>query len=250
MLFELPRPVIFAHRGASAHSPENTMAAFSLAQAQGTDAIELDAKLTADGHVVVCHDPTLDRTTNGLGRLATRSLAELRTLDAGSSFSAAFRGEKIPLLGEILEAFGRKLLIAVDLTNYTTPHDGLVRKVCQLFEKHALQSYVVLSSFLAANLKEAAQRLPDAPRALLARRGWRGIWSRSFGFSFGDYSALHPHLTDVSLRQVKRVHRLRRRIHVWTVNGAGDLQRLAAWGVDGLFTDDPRLALRAVGRSL
>ncbi len=250
MLLELQRPVIFAHRGASAHSPENTMAAFSLAQAQGADAIELDVKLSADGHVVVFHDPTLDRTTNGSGRLAERPLEELRALDAGRSFSEAFRGEKIPLLDDILEAFGRKLLIAVDLTNYTTPRDELVRKVCELIQKHALQNYVIFSSFLVANLMEAAQRLPDVPRGLLARKGWRGMWTRSFEFSFGEYAALHPYWTDVSLQQVRRVHRLRRRIHVWTVNALGDLQRLAEWGVDGIFTDDPKLALQAVGRRL
>ncbi len=224
------------------------MASFSMAQSEGVEAIELDAKLSADGEVIVFHDPTLERTTNGAGRLAERSLAELRALDAGSSFSEAFRGEKIPLLDEVLEAFGKRLLIDIDLTNYTTPFDGLAGKVCELVRKHSLQEYVIFSSFLMRNLNQAARRLPEAPRGLLARRGWKGIWARSFGFSFGDYAALHPNISDVSVQQVKRVHRLKRRIHVWTVDIAEDLRRLADWGVDGIFTNDPRLALQAVGR--
>jgi glycerophosphoryl diester phosphodiesterase len=91
MLTELPRPTIFAHRGASAYAPENTLAAFELALRQGADAIELDAKLTRDGHIVVIHDQTVDRTTEGRGRVKDMTLAELRKLDAGSHFDVAFQ---------------------------------------------------------------------------------------------------------------------------------------------------------------
>ncbi len=224
------------------------MQSFALAQAEGADAIELDTKLTADGAVVVFHDPSLQRTTNGQGNLAARTLAELRELDAGSSFAAAFRGEKIPLLEEVLEVFGHKLLINVELANYASPFDGLVAKVCDLVVKHSLQDGVLFSSFLAGNLRQAARRLPEVPRGLLARRGWKGRWARSFGFMFGDYAALHPFLVDASIQQVRRVHRLKRRIHIQTVNALEDLKRLASWGVDGIFTDDPKLAVQAVGR--
>lgn len=248
MLFDLPRPVIFAHRGASAHAPENTLASFQLALAQGADAIELDAKLSADGQVVVFHDPTVDRTTDGTGRLSQKTLAELRSLDAGSFFSDKFRGEKIPLLEEVFEAVGKKMFINVELTNYATPRDQLVERVCELVAKHALEKSVLFSSFLASNLKKAARLLPDIPRGLLALGGWMGAWARSFGFDFGDYLALHPFLSDVNLRQVQRVHRLKRRIHVWTVNRVEDMLRLKDWGVDGIFTDDPQLALKTTGR--
>jgi len=87
MLETLPRPTIFAHRGASAHAPENTLAAFELALAQGAEGIELDAKLSADGHVVVIHDATVDRTTDGHGRVKDMSLADLRSLGAGLFFA-------------------------------------------------------------------------------------------------------------------------------------------------------------------
>ena len=92
MFAHLPQTAIFAHRGASAHAPENTLASFELAIRQGADAIELDAKLTADGQVVVLHDRTVDRTTNGSGEVNHLNLAQLRMLDAGSHFDIAYKG--------------------------------------------------------------------------------------------------------------------------------------------------------------
>ena len=242
MLTSLPQPVIFAHRGASAHAPENTLAAFELALAQNADAIELDVKLSADGKAVVIHDATVDRTTGSRGRVRDLSFQELRSLDAGVFFAERYRGEKIPSLEEVFEAVGKRTFINVELTNYTTPRDALVETVCMLVKKFGLQNRVLFSSFFASNLSKARAYLPEVPRGLLAYHGLLGAWARSFGFNFGRYQALHPYLKDVSSQQVQRVHRLNRRIHVWTVNAAEDMRRLLHWGVDGIFTDDPGLA--------
>jgi len=246
---DLSYPIIFAHRGASAHAPENTLAAFELALSQGADAIELDANLSADDEVVVIHDSTVDRTTNGHGRVAQLPLTELRSLDAGSFFSEKYCGEKIPLLEEVFEAIGKKIFINVELKTYTAPHDCLVEKVCALVKKYNMEKRILFSSFVAFNLKKAKSLLPEVPGGLLAPRGWKGAWARSFGFNFGDYAALHPYLTDVTKQQIVRVHRLKRRVHVGTVNKAEDMVRLINWGVDGIYTDDPQLALRVLGRS-
>src|SRR6478672_6885695 len=226
MLESLPRPVIFAHRGASAYAPENTIASFELAVAQRADAIELDVKLSADGHVIVHHDPTVDRTTNGKGKVKDLTLAELKKLDAGGFVSENFHGEKIPTLEEVFDAVGKRTFINVEMTNYTTPRDQLVETVCTLVKKCGLQNHVMFSSFFASNLSKARAYLPEVPRGLLAFSDLLGAWARSFGFDFGKYQALHPYLTDVSPQQVQRVHRLNRRIHVWTVNAAEDMRRL------------------------
>jgi glycerophosphoryl diester phosphodiesterase len=249
MLTSLPQPILFAHRGASAYAPENTLAAFELALAQNADAIELDVKLSADGHVIVIHDPTVDRTTGGHHRVKDLPLRDLRALDAGSFFSEKFHGEKIPTLEEVFEAVGKRTFINVELTNYNTPRDRLVETVCMLVKKCGLQEHVMFSSFFASNLSKAQAYLPEVPRGLLALDGWLGAWARSFGFAFGKYQALHPHLTDVTSQQVQRVHRLNRRIHVWTVNAAEDMRRLFHWGVDAIFTDDPQLAVQVRGES-
>jgi glycerophosphoryl diester phosphodiesterase len=84
--------------------------------------------------------------------------------------------------------------------------------------------------------------LPEVPRALLAMRGWRGAWARSFGFAFGDYMALHPHVTDATAQQVQRAHKLGRRLHAWAVNDPADYLQLRDCGADGIITDDPRAA--------
>ena len=250
MFEDLSYPIIFAHRGASAHAPENTLASFKLALSQGADAIELDASLSADGEVVVIHDSTVDRTTDGHGRVAQLSLTELLSLDAGSFFSEKYCGEKIPRLEEVFEAVGQKMLINVELKNAASPRDPLIEKVCALVKKHSMEKKIILSSFLTSDLKRAKRLLPEVPCGLLALDGWMGAWARSFEFSFGDYAALHPYLTDVTKQQIVRVHRLKRRVHVWTVNKAEDMVRLMTWGVDGIYTDDPQLAVRAMGRSL
>lgn len=249
MLASLPQPVIFAHRGASAHAPENTLAAFELSLTHNADAIELDVKLSADGHVVVIHDPTVDRTTGSQGRVKDLSLAELRSLDAGSFFSEKYSRERIPTLEEVFETVGKRTFINVELTNYTTPRDELVETVCMLVKKFELQKQVMFSSFLASNLSKARAYLPGVPRGLLALNGLLGAWARSFGFAFGRYQALHPYLKDVTPEQVQRVHRLQKRVHVWTVNAVEDMRRLFHWGVDAIFTDDPQLAVQVRGES-
>jgi len=247
MLNTFSHSIIFAHRGASAHAPENTLAAFELAIEQGADGIELDVKLSADGQVVVIHDPTVDRTTGAHGRVKDMTLDQLRALDAGSSFAEAFKGEKIPTLEEVFESVGKKTHINVELTNYTTSRDHLVESVCMLVKRFNLQKRVLFSSFIASNLSKSRSYLPGVPTGLLALGGILGAWHRSFVFAFSRNDALHPNLKDATQQQIYFVHRLKRRVHVWTVNEEQDMRRLFKWGVDAIFTDDPQLAVKTRG---
>lgn len=249
MLEQFPRPILLAHRGDKANAPENTLPSFQQAIQKGADGVELDAKITADGHVIVIHDSTVDRTSNGKGKVASFTLNEIRKFDAGAWFNETFKDTRIPLLEEVFETVGKDKLINIELTNYSTPRDGLVDKVCELIKRHGNQRQVIFSSFFTSNLKRGEHLLPEVPRGLLAMPGIAGIWARSFGFMFGEYQALHPHLSDVRREQVQRVHRLKRRMHVWTANRPEDVARLKDWGVDGIFTDDPAIALKALGRS-
>jgi glycerophosphoryl diester phosphodiesterase len=249
MLLDMRRPAVIAHRGASADAPENTMAAFALAVKAGADAIELDAQLTADDELVVFHDATLSRTTDGRGRIADKTLAELADLDAGGYFGASYRGERIPHLVDVLDTFGAERPFNIHVKSYPGSRPGLVASICELIRHLGAQRRVFLSSFSPTDLSQAAKMIPEVPRWLLAPRGWLGAWARSFGFSFGDYAALNPHYSDVSPQQVLRVHRLSRRLNAWTVNTPSEIVRLAAWGVDGILTDDLRPALRALERA-
>jgi glycerophosphoryl diester phosphodiesterase len=250
MIENFPRPIIFAHRGDSAHAPENTLPSFQLACQKGADGVELDVKLTADGHVIVIHDSTVDRTTDGKGRVESLTLEAIRKLDAGKWFNEKFTGTKVPLLEEVFETVGRDKMINIELklTSYSTSPNSLVVKVCELIKRHNNHSQILFSSFFPSSLKVAAQTLPEVPRGLLAMSGLLGSWARSFGFMFGDYQALHPHISSTSREQMQRAHRLKRRVHVWTVNKAEEIKLLKEWGVDGIITDDPQTAASVLGR--
>ena len=247
MIEHFPRPIIFAHRGDLAHAPENTLPAFLQALQKGADGVELDVKLTADGHVIVIHDSTLDSTTDGKGRVASSTLEAIRKLDAGKWFNEKFAGTKVPLLEEVFEVVGKDKMINIEL-KLTNSREGLVVKVCELIKRHNNHSQILFSSFFPSSLKIAAQTLPEIPRGLLAMPGFLGLWARSFGFMFGDYQALHPHILSTSRVQILRAHRLKRRVHVWTVNVPSEITKLKEWDVDGIITDDQQTAVRALGR--
>ena len=249
MLELFQRPILLAHRGDLANAPENTLPSFSQAIQKGADGVELDAKLTVDGHVIVIHDPTVERTTDGEGKVASFTLESIRKLDAGTWFDPKFAGTQVPLLEEVFETVGKDRLINIELTNYSTPKDGLTQKVCELIQRHNNAKQIIFSSFFPSNLKIASQILPAVPRGLLAMPGLIGLWARSFGFMFGDYQALHPHISSVTREQISRAHRVNRRVHVWTANTPEEVNRLKEWGVDGIFTDDPAVAVQALGRS-
>ena len=244
MLKQLPKPIIFAHRGASAYAPENTLSAFVLAVQQKTDAIELDAKLTIDGHVVVFHDQTLDRTTGTPGRVIDSKLADLKKLDAGSHFDIAFRGEPIPTLDEVFDAVGKETYVNVELTNYASLTDRLPECVAEIVKKHNLVDRVLFSSFNPLALIRARRALPQVPVGLLADEGKNGWWARSWFGTLLRYQTLHPAYLDVTDALVRRTHRHGCGLITYTVNAPEDMRRLFQIGVDGIFTDDPLAAIQ------
>lgn len=245
-LNDLPKPAIFAHRGASCYAPENTLAAFKLALQQGADGIELDAKLTSDGQVVVIHDQTVDRTTPHHGRVRDYRLNDLRKMDAGSHFDIAFKGEPIPSLDEVFRAVGQLTFINVELTNYASPLDDLPQKVAELVRQYRLSQRVLFSSFNPIALIRIRRLIPEAPIGLLAFPGRRGALARSRLGKLLAYQSLHPEAGDVSPALVNRVHRGGGKVFAYTVNREEDMLRLFAMGIDGIFTDDPLLGQKAV----
>lgn len=239
MFEQFSNPMIFAHRGSCALAPENTLPSFELAFAHQADAIELDAKLSRDGIVMVIHDQTVDRTTDGTGKVNQLSLSELKRLDAGAFFGKEFTGVRIPTLDEVFECVGLKLFVNVELTNYKSSDDTLVEKVVEVVKRHNMQDRVLFSSFLPKNLVKSQAMLPQTPVALLCLPGVMGVISRSVFSRHYSPHIIHPFLSDVSTRYVELEHKAGRRVHVWTVNAEKDIQRLKNDGVDGLFTDNP-----------
>jgi glycerophosphoryl diester phosphodiesterase len=213
------------------------------------DAIELDVKLTADEIPVVIHDPTVDRTTDGSGKVRQLTLKQIKQLDAGKHFDEKFKGEPIPTLDEVLGAFGKKILINIELTNYSTPGDNLVPLVVKIIKAHGVEENILFSSFLPRNLRAAQDILPQVPVAILCLPGLPGLINRSRFMLKTSPAIIHPYLRDVTPELITREHQRGRWVHTWTVNEAKDIQQMLNWQVDGLFTDDPLQALAMMGRN-
>lgn len=245
-LDQLPHPIIFAHRGASAYAPENTLAAFELAIRQGAVACELDVKLSADKQVVVIHDQTVDRTTSHHGRVDQMTLAELRELDAGSHFDLAFKGEKIPTLDAVFELARQRIFINVEITNYAHPLDALPEKIAACVQRHRLEEGVMFSSFNWVSLVRIHRLVPQAPIGLLALPGKLGAAARGRPGQWVRYQSLHPEHQDVTAELVARTHQADCKLYTYTVNREEDMRRLLTLGVDGIFTDDLVLAHQVV----
>lgn len=232
-------PLIIAHRGASALAHENTMAAFRLAKQLGADGIELDVMLSADQKLVVHHDNSVNRTTEGKGKVAEMTWDELKDLDAGSKFGEAFLNEPLPLLEQVFEELGGKFLINVELKNYATPKDQLTEIVIDLIKKMGLEESVILSSFNAKNLLKAYQAAPEIRRGLLTLPGLAGSLYRGWYGRRYQYDALHPYFQDAKPKLIENLHKRGKQINVWTVDKAEDLRRMKAYQVDMVICNDP-----------
>jgi glycerophosphoryl diester phosphodiesterase len=235
-------PLVIGHRGASAHAPENTMRAFQVAMAQRADGIELDVKKCASGEVVVMHDETVDRTTNGTGRTHALTLAQLRALDAGD-------GERVPTLEEVFELITSHptFLINIEVTNYPTPRDGLERDVVEIVKRHGLAERVLFSSFNHLLVRRLAALLPDVPRGLLYARDMplplRNVWLSPFI----KHEFRHPQHAMVTRDFVDMMRARGRAVNAWTVNDDADVRRMIAAGVSGIIGDSPESIRRVMG---
>lgn len=227
---------IWAHRGASAAAPENTLAAFELAARQGAQGVELDVQRSADGTVVVIHDETVDRTTQGSGRV----------VDLPGS---ALQAWGVPTLAEVLDLLAPTgLRVNVELKNGIEPYPGLEEDVEAVVSSSRLADEagerVVYSSFnhrSLARLDRLGTRVPLGVLHVEAMvRPW--VYAASFGAR-----ALHPMALTVLPEEVAQAHEAGMAVHVWTVDDPDAVRTLAAAGVDAIITNVPDVALAALG---
>lgn len=221
---------VIAHRGFSSQFPENTLLAFREAERIGADMVECDVHLTQDGELVVIHDPTLDRTTDGKGPVSARSMAELRALDAG-------RGERLPTLLELLRAVRVPVVVEVKtaevvpalITLYATD-TGLRDRLFPIsFGHQAIRAITQAVPGLFAGVLYAGS--PVEPARLAEAAG---------------AALLSPFIETLTLNEVEEAHRHGLRISPWTVDTDEDMEKCRAMGVDGFATNRPDVALRRV----
>jgi glycerophosphoryl diester phosphodiesterase len=242
------RPLNIAHRGASQVAPENTLAALRAAREMGADGVELDVSLSADGEVVVIHDDTVDRTTDGQGLVRHLWLDSLKSLDAGSWFGPRFAGERIPTLREVLEWAQDGTLLNIELKGISPRPDGLEHKVIRLAREHRLQGRVMLSSFNPFALRRAKTFDPDIETGLLYSPDLPLFLRRAWLRPFCRPDALHAHHTLVSEAYMGWARERGYRVNVWTVDDAQDMAGLVSQGVDMIITNRPDVLASVVER--
>ena len=232
-------PRVIGHRGAAASAPENTLAGFAHAAALGVRWVELDVQLSADGFPVVFHDATLERTSNGRGRLVETSLAVLRRLDAGAWFAPEFAGQSIPTLAEALTAIsGAGLGLCLEIK--ADDSRGARTAEVALAEARRIWPLTVpspmVSSFARTALAVAVDAAPDWPRGFLTDvlpEDWVAQ-ARDLGCS-----CVHTRATGLDPQRVAEIKAAGFGLLAYTVNDAADAVRLWNWGVDGVFSDCP-----------
>ena len=239
-------PLILGHRGASAYAPENTLAAFRQALARGADGFELDVTLSADEVPVVIHDDTVDRTTDGSGEVARRTLAQLQQLNAGypRRFGAKFAGEQIPTLAEVFTALGQQAIINVELKQDPSPGRQMAEKVVALIHAHGMERRILLSSFYYDNLQRVRALAPSLPLGVLYAPNEPLRILRAWLKPNVRPEAHHPYHRMINTLTLPWYRWRGYRVNVWTVNKEADLRRMMRAGVDGIITDRPDVAVR------
>lgn len=247
------RPLILAHRGGRALGPENTIPAFDLGLAAGADGLELDVHVSADDVAVVCHDATLDRTTDATGPIAARTAAELAALDAtrryGVDLEHVWTGPRagIPTLEEVLRRYPDVPVViemkaasrrAAEAVVRAVRATGAVGRVCVgSFSRDALRAVRGIAPEIATSASQ-----PETRWALY--RSWIGLAPRRPPYQAFQVPERAGGHTVVSPRFLRAVHRANLALQVWTVNDPADMRRLLDWGVDGLITDCPDVGVR------
>lgn len=233
-------PAVIAHRGASAHAPENTAAAFRLAARIGASFVETDLRCTRDGRFVLLHDMRVNRTTDGRGHVAQIEFDTLRRLDAGSWFGQEFTGERILTLEEGL-ALAENLALGVYL-EIKIPLDAPLQEALARQLRRFPLDRLVLLSFHPETLRAIQAAEPRLKTALLVRRARPAIEAASQAKA----SLLAPHRRQISARLVARAHQSGFDVVTWTVNSEREMHKMIAMGVDGIMTNWPERLIEAL----
>lgn len=238
------RPLVIAHRGASADAPENTIAAFELALEQGADGIELDVHLSADGHPVVIHDFSLERTTNGSGPVNSQRVRDLKRLDAGGWRERRFVGQRIQTLQEVLERFRDRARFWVELKAGSRIYPGIEERVVSTLEIYDVVGRALIQSFDQDAVALTRALNPEVRVGVLVEEGP----VQQALLTSGIANAICPGEDLVNESLLTRIREAGLECYVWTVNQPALMDQLVSWHVSGIITDRPGVLSARLGR--
>ncbi|WP_082780295.1 glycerophosphodiester phosphodiesterase family protein [Rufibacter sp. DG15C] len=243
---------VIAHRGASHQAPENTLAAIKKAIETEADFIEIDVHLSKDGEVVVIHDATVDRTTNGTGQIANLTLEELKKLDAGRKLDSAFAGERIPTLAQVLKVVRGKKKLLIELKKGEKDYyEGLEQKTLDLLREHKATDWCVLQSFYDPILERIWQSdfMIPTHKLMMGKVPFLPIFF-DHEFKFGSLDRYHKaaainiHRHFASKSFISSLHNQGFKTFVWTEDDPENIKQLFKNGADGVITNRPELIER------
>ena len=232
----------FGHRGYSGKYPENTLLAFEKAIEAGVDGIEFDVQFSKDGHLVIIHDETLDRTTNGKGRVKDLSLDELKALDASASFTGKYGIVNIPTLDEVLALVkDYDIITNIELKTGVFEYEGIEESVAECVRKYNLSDKVIISSFNHFSIMRMRKAAPEMKCGFLFE-SWiidAGRYCHSHGIP-----CYHPNFRNLIPSVVAEAKQYGLEINTYTVNTLEDFNRLAELGVDTAIGNFPELIIK------
>lgn len=254
------RPLVMAHRGGAGLWPENTMHAFERALAMKVDVLETDLRATSDNHLVLIHDSTVDRTTDGRGAVSSFTLEELKRLDAGYTWTAdgrsfPFRGRglTVPTLEEILTTFPHARL-NVDIKQ---ERPSIVKPFCRMIREYAVERNVMVASFNQAVLDEFRRECAGVPtsgsvadiRSFLALKSYQGVAEPDRNLKALQVPEYAGGLQVLNAPFIAEAHRRGLEVHAWTINDEAGMRRLIELQVDGIITDYPDRLMKLIGHA-
>jgi glycerophosphoryl diester phosphodiesterase len=239
-------PIVVAHRGASGYAPENTMAAIKKAITMGVDMIEIDVQLSKDNEVVLMHDLTVDRTTNGKGKVRDLYLEEIKKLDAGKWFSSEFSGEKVPTLEEVIQAINGQCKLLIEVKRVKSKKLEIENKIVQLINKYNAYNWCIVQSFETQVIKNIqaldksieCHKLVTMNISVLPLHIDSRIKTGTI-YKYKNVQSINPYFKMLNKRKVKKIHSYGQKVITWTVNEPEDMKRMIEMGVDGIITNYP-----------
>jgi glycerophosphoryl diester phosphodiesterase len=243
--------ILTGHRGAGGLAPENTIAAIDTGMSLGVNRVEVDVRQTKDGIVVCIHDNKIDRTTNGKGPVNDFTYNELLQFDAGTWFSSEFKSEKIPTLEEVLKQTLNKVCLVIEIKDGNELYPGIEKNVVDLIHKYNAKQFAIVHSFndsvllrihkIEPEIKLHKLFIIDFPLLPIIYDGNFRITNLEYYSFVEEFSVFLPFITKGLINDV---HKLNKKINVWTVNDSTKIKRLINLGVDGIITDYPNYIQR------
>lgn len=230
------RPLVIAHRGGKKWAPENTMAAFAKSLKAGADGVELDIHRCKSGELVVIHDETLDRTTDGKGFIKDKTWSELKNLSAGKWYGEEFAEEKLPLLTDVLKLADGKMIVNIEIKNSPIEYPGIEDDLAKVLAGYKYPHKILISSFDHELIRRVHKKMPHIEAAFLDAGivADVGKYANSIGAK-----AWNAGYSEMRADAVERAHKAGVAVNVWTVDGTKHWNDMLEMKVDGIVTDDP-----------